>query len=202
MPQSPVEPLIVLESVHLKLASMAGEVNVLRGIDLSVAAGETVGIVGPSGSGKSTMLMVIAGLERATAGRVRVAGADLSDLDEDRLATFRRDNVGIVFQAFHLMQTMTALENVAVPLELAGDRGAFARARELLAAVGLEQRLEHYPGQLSGANSSASPWPAPSRPAPASCWPTSRRAISTARPAATSSTCCSTSIPGTERPCC
>ncbi|MBW7852518.1 MAG: ABC transporter ATP-binding protein [Rhodospirillales bacterium] len=150
MPQSPVEPLIVLESVHLKLASMAGEVNVLRGIDLSVAAGETVGIVGPSGSGKSTMLMVIAGLERATAGRVRVAGADLSDLDEDRLATFRRDNVGIVFQAFHLMQTMTALENVAVPLELAGDRGAFARARELLAAVGLEQRLEHYPGQLSG----------------------------------------------------
>jgi len=150
MNPSPDLPLIVLENVELKLASLAGEVNILRGVDLRVGDGETVGVVGPSGSGKSTMMMVVAGLERPTAGRVRVAGADLAALDEDRLALFRRGNVGIVFQAFHLVPTMTALENVAVPLELAGDDGAFRRARQLLEAVGLGHRLEHYPGQLSG----------------------------------------------------
>lgn len=150
MNPSPELPLIVLENVQLKLASLAGEVNILRGIDLCVGDGETIGVVGPSGSGKSTMMMVVAGLERPTSGRVQVAGADLAALDEDRLALFRRDNVGIVFQAFHLVQTMTALENVAVPLELAGDGGAFGRARQLLEAVGLGHRLEHYPGQLSG----------------------------------------------------
>ncbi|MEW5729072.1 MAG: ATP-binding cassette domain-containing protein [Pseudomonadota bacterium] len=144
------EPLVHLGGVHLKLASLAGEVNVLRGIDLSVTAGETVGVVGPSGSGKSTLLMVMAGLERATRGVVRVAGHDLSALDEDRLARFRRDRVGIVFQSFHLVPTMTALENVAVPLELAGAADAFARAEAELAAVGLGHRLDHYPGQLSG----------------------------------------------------
>jgi putative ABC transport system ATP-binding protein len=141
---------ITLEDVHLTLASAAGPVNILRGIDLRVAAGETVGIVGPSGSGKTTMLMVIAGLERPSAGRVHVAGRDLTDLSEDALASFRRDHVGIVFQSFHLIATMTALENVAVPLELAGRKDEFERAAAALESVGLGHRLTHYPGQLSG----------------------------------------------------
>ena len=143
-------PLIRLESIHLKLASAAGEVNILRGIDLAIEAGETVGIVGPSGSGKSTLLMVMGGLERPTSGKVTIAGADFSGLDEDGLARFRRDHVGIVFQSFHLIPTMTALENVAVPLELAGNPDASARAAQELAAVGLGDRLHHYPTQLSG----------------------------------------------------
>jgi len=142
--------MIRLEGVSLKLASAAGEVNILRGIDLAVGGGETVSVVGPSGSGKSTMMMVIAGLERPSAGRVTVAGTDLGPLSEDALALFRRDRIGIVFQAFHLIPTMTALENVAVPLELAGHRDAFAKAEAELAAVGLAHRLTHYPGQLSG----------------------------------------------------
>lgn len=143
-------PMIALNGAELHLASASGDVNILRGIDLSIGAGETVGVVGPSGSGKSTMMMIIAGLERLTGGSVAVAGQDLSALDEDALARFRRDNVGIVFQAFHLIPTMSALENVAVPLEFAGTGDAFARARESLAAVGLEHRLDHYPAQLSG----------------------------------------------------
>jgi len=143
-------PIVELSDVRLKLASAAGEVNILRGINLTVRRGESVAIVGPSGSGKSTMLMVMAGLERPSSGRVRVAGQDLASLDEDGLALFRRENVGIVFQAFHLIPTMTALENVAVPLEFAGDPQAFARARKGLEAVGLGHRLAHYPGQLSG----------------------------------------------------
>ena len=141
---------ITLEGVHLTLESAAGPVNILRGIDLSIGAGETVGVVGPSGSGKTTMLMVLAGLEKPSAGIVRVAGHDLTGMSEDALARFRRDNVGIVFQAFHLVPTMTALENVAVPLELAGRKDAFDRAEEALTAVGLGHRLTHYPGQLSG----------------------------------------------------
>ena len=144
------EPIILLDNLHLTLESAAGAVNILRGVDLVVGAGETVGVVGPSGSGKSTMLAVIAGLERATSGTVRVAGRDLTELDEDHLALFRRDNVGIVFQSFHLVATMTALENVAIPLELAGRADAFAVAAEELAAVGLDHRLGHYPAQLSG----------------------------------------------------
>lgn len=144
------KPLINLQGVTLNLASLAGEVNVLRGIDLRVEPGETVGIVGPSGSGKSTLLMVVAGLERATSGHVDVAGHNLALLSEDGLARFRRAQIGIVFQAFHLVPTMTALENVAVPLELAGARDAFARAEVELKAVGLGHRLDHYPGQLSG----------------------------------------------------
>ena len=144
------DPLILLDNVHLKLASQAGEVNILRGVDLTIRSGETVGVVGPSGSGKSTMMMVMAGLERASAGRIMVAGRDLGGLDEDALAVFRRDRIGIVFQAFHLIPTMTALENVAVPLELAGRADAFARAGALLAQVGLGHRLHHYPAQLSG----------------------------------------------------
>ncbi|MGE5503726.1 MAG: ABC transporter ATP-binding protein [Actinomycetota bacterium] len=143
-------PLVLLDGVHLKLASLAGEVNVLRGVDLSIGEGETVGVVGPSGSGKSTLLMVMTGLERPTGGRVAVAGHELGAMDEDALARFRRTSVGIVFQSFHLVPTMTALENVAVPLELAGRADAFARAEAELAAVGLGHRLDHYPGQLSG----------------------------------------------------
>jgi putative ABC transport system ATP-binding protein len=149
-PTPPREPIIRLENVHLKLASAAGLVNILNGIDLAVAAGETVGLVGPSGSGKTSLMMLIAGLERPTAGRITVAGATFSGLDEDALARFRRDNVGIVFQAFHLVPTMTALENVAIPLELAGAADAFARAEASLQAVGLGARVGHYPGQLSG----------------------------------------------------
>ena len=143
-------PDILLNDVHLKLTSMAGEVNILRGIFLSVDRGEAIGVVGPSGGGKSTMMMVAAGLERASSGRVVTAGVDLNNLDEDQLALFRRDHVGIVFQDFHLIPTMTALENIAVPLEFAGLDDALDRAEDLLNAVGLGHRLTHYPGQLSG----------------------------------------------------
>ena len=143
-------PDILLNDVHLKLTSMAGEVNILRGIFLSVDRGEAIGVVGPSGGGKSTMMMVAAGLERASSGRVVTAGVDLNNLDEDQLALFRRDHVGIVFQDFHLIPTMTALENIAVPLEFAGLDDALDRAEYLLNAVGLGHRLTHYPGQLSG----------------------------------------------------
>lgn len=142
--------MLRLEGVELTLGSAAGQVNILRGIDLSVSAGERVSIVGPSGSGKTSLIMVIAGLERATAGLVSVAGQDLGALDEDGLALFRRDTMGIVFQAFHLVPTMTAVENVAVPLEFAGRGDAFERAEAELEAVGLGHRLQHYPGQLSG----------------------------------------------------
>ena len=124
--------------------------EVLRGLNLEVGRGETVSVVGPSGSGKSSMMMVMAGLERASAGRVAIDGTDLGDLDEDRLARFRGERIGIVFQDFHLIPTMSALENVAVPLELAGRRDAFAQAAETLRQVGLGHRLTHYPGQLSG----------------------------------------------------
>jgi len=141
---------VSLKDVHLTLPSRAGDVDILRGIDLSVRPGEAVGIVGPSGSGKTTLLMVIAGLERASRGEVTVAGQSLSGKSEDELAAFRRDNVGIVFQSFHLIPTMTALENVAVPLEFRGTPNAMEIARDKLGRVGLGHRLSHYPGQLSG----------------------------------------------------
>jgi putative ABC transport system ATP-binding protein len=144
------QPLVVLDDVHLKLDSLAGPVNVLRGVSLAIGRGERVGVVGPSGSGKSTMMMIMAGLERPTTGRVTVAGDERTTMDEDRLALFRRHRVGIVFQAFHLVPTMTALENVAIPLEFAGRRDAFERARAGLESVGLGHRITHYPGQLSG----------------------------------------------------
>ncbi|MEO0036557.1 MAG: hypothetical protein RLZZ501_2580 [Pseudomonadota bacterium] len=150
MPESAAAPLVDLAGVRLGLGSGAGRVEILRGIDLTVAAGESLGIVGPSGSGKSTLLMVIAGLERAEAGRVAVAGQDHAGLDEDGLARLRRDRIGIVFQSFHLIPTMTALENVAVPLELAGRADAFAEAAALLDRVGLAARRDHYPSRLSG----------------------------------------------------
>ncbi len=143
-------PLIRLDDVRLTLASAAGPVNVLRGISLTVDPGTTIGLVGPSGSGKSTLMMILGGLERASSGDVEVAGCDLNALSEDALARFRRDNVGIVFQSFHLVPTMTALENVAVPMELAGRKDAFKAARAGLEAVGLAERVLHYPSQLSG----------------------------------------------------
>ena len=124
--------------------------DILRGVSLDVAAGEAVAVLGPSGSGKSTLLMVMAGLERASAGRVEIGGQDLSSLDEDALALFRRAHVGIVFQSFHLVGSMTALENVAVPLELAGGEDAFEKATAALKSVGLGHRLDHYPVELSG----------------------------------------------------
>lgn len=136
--------------MHLSLAGNAGPVDILRGISLDVARGETLGLVGPSGSGKSSLLMVIGGLERASSGSVTALERDLSRLSEDALARFRRDHMGVVFQSFHLIPTMTALENVATPLELAGARDAFDRAAAELEAVGLGARADHYPAQLSG----------------------------------------------------
>ncbi len=144
------EIMIDLEDVHVRLNSEAGEVHILKGISLSVPAGEVAGVVGPSGSGKSTMMLVTGGLESASAGRVTVAGRDITHLSEDQLSLFRRDTVGIVFQNFHLVPTMTALENVAIPLELAGRADAFEVARQALESVRLGHRLTHYPGQLSG----------------------------------------------------
>jgi len=141
---------IAVAGVNLSLGQGAARVHILKDIDLHIGTGEAVGLVGPSGSGKSTLLMVMAGLERTDTGTVTVAGAMLNKLDEDRLARFRGRNVGIVFQSFHLIPTMTALENVAVPLELAGIEDAQGRARDELAAVGLGARLDHYPAQLSG----------------------------------------------------
>ncbi len=142
--------MIDLRGVELTLPSAAGQVEILRGLDFAARRGETVSVVGPSGSGKSSMMMVIAGLERATAGKVAVDGHDLTGMDEDALARFRRASVGIVFQDFHLIPTMSALENVAVPLEFAGRADAFERAAACLEQVGLGHRLTHYPGQLSG----------------------------------------------------
>ena len=143
-------PAINLEDVTLTLSSAAGPVSILAGVSLTVGAGEAVTLLGPSGSGKSSLLMVASGLEAATSGRVTVAGTDITRMSEDGLARFRLGHVGIVFQSFHLIATMTALENVAVPLELAGVRDAFERATAELEAVGLGARLDHYPGQLSG----------------------------------------------------
>ncbi len=144
------EPVILLNDVDLTLGSGPARVHVLRQVNFEVGRGESIGLVGPSGSGKSTLLMVIAGLERIDSGRVMVAGQDYAGLDEDQIARFRGREVGFVFQAFHLMQTMNALENVAVPLELAGRDDAFDRARSVLGQVGLAERLSHYPAQLSG----------------------------------------------------
>ncbi|HEX5320176.1 MAG TPA: ATP-binding cassette domain-containing protein [Stellaceae bacterium] len=143
-------PLLILDDIRLSLTGAAGTVEILRGVSLTIAEGETVALVGPSGSGKSTLMMVMAGLERPSAGRVELAGSDLAALDEDGLAHLRRARIGIVFQAFHLLPTMTALENVAIPLELGGGRAAFAEAGAALERVGLGHRIGHYPGELSG----------------------------------------------------
>lgn len=143
-------PALQIKDVTLTLPSLAGPVNILKGVDLSVEPGEAVGLVGPSGSGKSTLLMILAGLESPTAGSVRIGGVNLAHKNEDGLAVFRRSNIGIVFQSFHLIPTMTALENVAVPLELAREDNAFDKAKAVLSEVGLGHRLDHYPSQLSG----------------------------------------------------
>jgi putative ABC transport system ATP-binding protein len=145
-----VDPLISLAGVSLSLVSRAGPVAILQGVDLDIEEGESVAVVGPSGSGKTSLLMVIAGLERASAGKVRVAGHNFTALSEDELALIRGREIGIVFQSFHLVPTMTALENVALPLELAGRPDAAATARDLLGEVGLAQRADHFPAQLSG----------------------------------------------------
>ncbi|WP_040544480.1 ABC transporter ATP-binding protein [Salipiger bermudensis] len=142
--------VIALKDVTLSLRGNAGMVEILHGITLEVEKGETLALIGPSGSGKSSLLMVMGGLESATSGTVSVLGSDLTAMDEDRLARFRRDHMGVVFQSFNLIPTMTALENVATPLELAGDREAFAKAEAELEAVGLGHRADHYPAQMSG----------------------------------------------------
>ena len=144
------QPIVALEDVQLTLTSRAGPVEVLRDVDLRVEEGQSLAVVGPSGSGKTSLLMVVAGLERASAGRGEVAGHDLTRLGEDELALMRGARIGIVFQSFHLVPTMTALENVALPLEFAGARNAFVTARELLDEVGLSRRVDHFPAQLSG----------------------------------------------------
>ena len=144
------DAMIVTRKLYVTLPSQAGAVNIIRGIDLSIASGETVGLIGPSGSGKSTLLMVLAGLEPASQGKVVVSGHDYANMDEDALSRFRRSNVGIVFQSFHLVPTMTAVENVALPLELAGIASAFEKAEAMLEEVGLAHRLAHYPAQMSG----------------------------------------------------
>jgi putative ABC transport system ATP-binding protein len=144
------DPVISLDKVSLTLASRAGPVEILRSVDIDITPGEAVAIVGPSGSGKTSLLMIMAGLERATSGSVRVAGHDLGSLGEDALALVRGRNIGIVFQSFHLVPTMTALENVALPLEFAGQADAFEVARGLLGEVGIAHRADHFPAQLSG----------------------------------------------------
>jgi putative ABC transport system ATP-binding protein len=145
-----VKPVIDLAGVALTLNSRAGPVEILKDIDLTVLPGESIAVVGPSGSGKTSLLMVIAGLERATSGHVQVAGHEFMGLGEDELAIIRGGNIGIVFQSFHLVSTMTALENVALPLEFAGKADAFDTARALLDEVGLSHRTDHFPAQLSG----------------------------------------------------
>ena len=145
-----MEPLVRLEQISLTLPSQAGNVEILKGISLNVGSGESIAIVGPSGSGKSSLLMVLGGLERATGGAVTVLGEDLTLANEDELAALRRGRIGVVFQSFHLIPTMTAVENVQVPLEISGHSDPVGRANEMLAAVGLAGRSSHYPAQLSG----------------------------------------------------
>jgi putative ABC transport system ATP-binding protein len=143
-------PALSLQDVSLTLKSLAGPVDILSGVSLTAAAGETLALTGPSGSGKSSLLMVAAGLEKPTAGRVALTGTDITKMGEDALAKFRLGRVGVVFQSFHLIPTMTALENIAVPLELMGMPDAFERAEKELRSVGLILRADHYPSQLSG----------------------------------------------------
>ena len=144
------DTILSLSEAELTLDGNAGRVEILKGISLDVARGETLGLIGPSGSGKSSLLMLMGGLERATGGQVTALGHDLTALGEDALARFRREHMGVVFQSFHLIPTMTALENVATPLELAGALDAFERAEAELQAMGLADRVHHYPSQMSG----------------------------------------------------
>ena len=180
--------MVQVHDLVMRLRSAAGVVTILDGVTLDVPQGQFVAVTGPSGSGKSTLLGLVAGLDRPTAGSIRINGVELSLLDEDALARLRLAKIGYVFQSFHLIPTLTALENVAIPLELAGAADAVARAGALLDEVGLKARVGHYPAELSGASSSASPsralWPM----GRSSCWPTSPPATWTPRPAGRSST--------------
>jgi len=142
--------MVEIRNLHLSLVGGAGPVNILRGVDLDIAGGETISIIGPSGAGKTTLLMALSGLEKPTSGLVRVAGVDLTGINEDGLARFRRAHIGIVFQSFHLVPTMTALENVALPLEFADADDPSGQARAALQKTGLGDRLNHFPGELSG----------------------------------------------------
>lgn len=142
--------MVEIRNLHLSLIGGAGPVNILRGIDLNVNKGETISIIGPSGAGKTTLLMALSGLERPTSGQIHIADIDLTQIGEDDLARFRRDHIGIVFQSFHLVPTMTALENVALPLEFAGWQDPSGQAKSALEKTGLSDRLEHFPGELSG----------------------------------------------------
>ena len=144
------KPSVLLENVSLSLNGNAGIVDILKDISMDIQEGESIGIVGPSGSGKSSLLMLMGGLERISNGKINLLGQNLSEMNENKLASFRRSNVGIIFQSFHLIPTMTALENVAVPLELNGNKDAFGLAEEALVKVGLGDRLSHFPSQLSG----------------------------------------------------
>lgn len=143
-------PSVLLENVSLSLDGNAGIVDILKDISIDIQEGESIGIVGPSGSGKSSLLMLMGGLERISKGRINLLGQNLGEMNENKLASFRRSNVGIIFQSFHLIPTMTALENVAVPLELSGNKNAFGLAEKALVKVGLGDRLSHFPSQLSG----------------------------------------------------
>lgn len=182
--------IIELKGADLTLGSAAASVHVLKGIDLDISVGESVGIVGPSGSGKSTLLMVLAGLEKLDNGEININDTPLHALSEDEVADFRGRNIGIVFQSFHLIANMTALENVAVPLELANVRNAFEIAHRELNSVGLGERLNHYPGQLSGGEQQRVAIARALAPSPALLIATSPPAISIPRPAARSPTCC------------
>ena len=144
------DPIYTLKDASLSLDGNAGRVDILHKISLNVYRGESLGLIGPSGSGKSSLLMLMGGLEQATGGTVQALGHDLGTMNEDALARFRRNHMGVVFQSFHLIPTMTALENVATPLELAGDKDAYAKAAAELAVVGLDHRADHYPAQMSG----------------------------------------------------
>ena len=144
------KPSVLLENVSLSLDGNAGIVDILKDISMDIQEGESIGIVGPSGSGKSSLLMLMGGLERISNGTINLLGQNLSEMNENKLASFRRSNVGIIFQSFHLIPTMTALENVAVPLELNGNKDAFGLAEDALVKVGLGDRLSHFPSQLSG----------------------------------------------------
>ena len=144
------KPSVLLENVSLSLDGNAGIVDILKDISIDIQEGESIGIVGPSGSGKSSLLMLMGGLERISKGTINLLGQNLGEMNENKLASFRRSNVGIIFQSFHLIPTMTALENVAVPLELSGNKNAFGLAEKALVKVGLGDRLSHFPSQLSG----------------------------------------------------
>ena len=144
------DPVLSITDTNLSLEGNAGRIDILHDVSIEVASGETLGLIGPSGSGKSSLLMLKGGLDQASSGKIKALGQDLTKMNEDQLALFRRDNMGVVFQSFHLIPTMTALENVATPLELAGAKDAFTRAEEELRAVGLADRIDHYPSQMSG----------------------------------------------------